>query len=41
MCVCVCVCISVQSADMHVSALYASSVQLGTHPHMNISIIEY
>ena len=24
----------VQSADMHVSALYASSVQLGTHPHM-------
>ena len=24
----------VQSADMHVSAFYASSVQLGTHPHM-------
>ena len=24
----------VQSADMHVSAFYTSSVQLGTHPHM-------
>ena len=24
----------VQSADMHVSAFHASSVQLGTHPHM-------
>ena len=24
----------VQSADMHVSAFYASSVQLGTHSHM-------
>ena len=24
----------VQSADMHVTAFYASSVQLGTHPHM-------
>ena len=30
----------VQSADMHVSAFYASSVQLGTLPHMWLHCID-
>ena len=30
----------IQSADMHVSAFYASSVQLGTHPHRDYNRIE-
>ena len=29
----------VQSADMRVSAFYASSVQLGTHPHVSLHCI--